>query len=188
MEPSPQTDLELVTRFQAGDAAAFDELMGRYKHPVLNFVYRLLGDAAEAEDVAQDVFVRAHQHLGTFQFWSAGAKLSTWLFTLARNAVIDRQRWRKRHPAEPLEAVAESDFPAAADASREASDREVGRHIADAVGALPEDQRTAITLAEYHGLSYADIARVMNCSEKSVETRLYRARQTLRQRLAFLLE
>lgn len=188
MQPFEQTDSDLVTRFQAGDVVAFDELMRRYKHPLLNFVYRLLGDEAEAEDVAQDVFVRAHQHLGAYKIRSADAKLSTWLFTLARNAVIDRQRWRKRHPAESIETVAETFLPAAPDTARAASDREIGQHIATAVAALPEDQRTALTLAEYQGLAYAEIAQVMNCSEKSVEARLYRAKQTLRKRLAFLLE
>jgi RNA polymerase sigma-70 factor (ECF subfamily) len=188
MEPSQQTDFDLVTRFQAGEAAAFDELMRRYKHPLLNFVYRLLGDAVEAEDVAQDVFVRAHQHLGAYKIRSAEAKLSTWLFTLARNAVIDRQRWRQRHPVESIETVSDPALPTAPDAARQASDREIGQHIATAVAALPEDQRTALTLAEYQGLAYAEIAQVMNCSEKSVEARLYRAKQTLRKRLAFLLE
>ncbi len=188
MELSQQTDLELVARIQGGDEAAFDEFMRRYKHPLLNFVYRMLGDAAEGEDVAQDVFVRAYQHLGAFKVRSADAKVSTWLFTLARNAVIDRQRWRKRHPAESIETVADPVLATAADTADEASTREIGQHIAAAVAELPEDQRTALTLAEYQGLAYAEIAQVMKCSAKSVEARLYRAKQTLRKRLAFLLE
>jgi RNA polymerase sigma-70 factor (ECF subfamily) len=188
MQPSQQSDIELVVRIQGGDAAAFDEFMQRYKHPVLNFVHRMLGDAVEAEDVAQEVFVHAYQRLGAFEIRSTEAKVSTWLFTLARNAVIDRLRWRQRHPAGSLESAPESSLSTTTDAASEASAHEIGRHIADAVAALPEDQRTALVLAEYQGLAYAEIAQVMKCSEKSIESRLYRAKQTLRKRLGFLLE
>lgn len=188
MQPSQQTDIELVVRIQGGDAAAFDEFMQRYKHPVLNFVYRMLGDASDAEDVAQEVFVRAYQRLGAFEIRSAETKVSTWLFALARNAAIDRLRWSKRHPTDSLESAPEISLSTTTDAAGEASAHEIGQHIADAMAALPEDQRTALVLAEYQGLAYAEIAQVMKCSEKSIESRLYRAKQTLRKRLEFLLD
>ncbi|MCX7885716.1 MAG: sigma-70 family RNA polymerase sigma factor [Verrucomicrobiae bacterium] len=158
----------------------FEELLVRCRRPVLNFVYRLLGDAAEAEDVAQEVFVRAYQ---CWADYDPRRKLSTWLFALARNAAIDRLRHRQRHPAEPLDSVPEPSV-----VSREVETREIGEQIAAAIQSLPEDQRTAIVLFEYHGLSVAEIAEVMHCSQKSVESRLYRARQTLRRRLAAFLE
>jgi RNA polymerase sigma-70 factor, ECF subfamily len=182
------TDLELVERLQRGEDAVFDELMARYKHPVVNFCYRLLGDAGDADDVAQEVFVRVYQHIGGYRPRGKlsptrrGCRVpqfSTWLFALARNACIDRLRYRKRHPTEPLEGVPEPVTTAQYD--------DVGEHIAAAIAELPEEQRTAIVLAEYHGLSYAEIAAVMKCSEKSVESRLYRAKQTLRQRLIALM-
>lgn len=184
MQPNEQSDLDLVAAVQAGREAAFDELMARYKRPVLNFAYRMLGNAADADDIAQEVFVRAYQHLDSYR---PGTKFSTWLFALARNACIDRLRYRKRHPTEPLDdaVVAAS---RARGPSAEAANRETGAHIATAVSALPEDQRTAIVLAEYHGLSCAEIAASMRCSEKSVESRLYRAKETLRKRLQFLLK
>lgn len=188
MQPSQQSDIELVVRIQGGDAAAFDELMQRYKRPVVNFVYRMLGNAADAEDVAQEVFVRAYQRLGAFKVQSAKAKISTWLFTLAHNAAIDRLRWRKRHPADSVESAPEASLSTTTDAAGEASAHEIGQHIADAVAALPEDQRTALVLAECQGLAYAEIAQVMKCSEKSIESRLYRAKQTLREKLEFLLD
>ena len=187
MQLSQQSDIELVVRIQDGDAAAFEEFMLRYKRPVLNFVYRMLGNATDAEDVAQEVFVRAYQRLGAFEIRSTEAKVSTWLFTLARNAVIDRLRWRNRHPVDSLESAPESSLSTTTDAADEASAHEIGRHIADAVAVLPEDQRTALVLAEYQGLAYAEIAQVMNCSVKSIESRLYRAKQTLRKRLEFLM-
>ncbi len=174
------SDPQLIERLQRGDETAFDELLSRYKHPIVNFCYRLLGDAGEADDAAQDVFVRVYQHIGEYR--PGTGKFSTWLFTLARNACLDRLRYRKRHPTEPLDAA-----PEPATVSREAETREIGEQIAAAVALLPEDQRTALVLAEYHDLSYAEIAAIMKCSTKSVESRLYRAKQSLRKRLAFLL-
>jgi RNA polymerase sigma-70 factor, ECF subfamily len=176
MQLNELTDSELVERLQRGEEPAFDALMLRYKRPVVNFAYRMLGDAGDADDVAQEVFVRVYHRIGDYR---PRAKFSTWLFALARNACIDRLRYRKRHPTEPLETAPE---PAAT-----AQYDDIGERIAAAIAELPEEQRTAIVLAEYHELSYAEIAGVMKCSEKSVESRLYRAKQTLRQRLAHLL-
>ena len=157
--------------------------MRRYKHPVLNFIFRMLGNAHDADDVAQDVFVRVYQNLDTYR---AGMKFSTWLFALARNAAIDRLRWRSRHQAGPIESVPE--IVASSGTAEDVNAREIGDQIAAAVAKLPEDQRTAIVLSEYHGMSYAEIAGVMRCSEKSVESRLYRARQTLRAALQHVLD
>lgn len=172
------SDTPLVERCRAGDDRAFDALMARYQKPVLNFVYRLLGDAAEAEDVAQDVFVRAYRHLAEFD---PRRSFSTWLFALAHNAAVDRLRYQRRRPTAPLEdAVAAS--PGRSPFA-EAANRELAAQIAAAIQSLPTDQRTAIVLAAYHGLPTAEIAAIMNCSVKSVEARLYRAKQTLRKKL-----
>lgn len=170
-------DSSVVERLQAGEDAAFDELMQRYRLPVVNFCYRMLGDAGDADDVAQDVFVRVYRNIGSYR---PRTRFSTWLFALVRNACIDRLRYRQRHPTEPLETAPE---PATAPHYDD-----VGEHIAAAIAELPEDQRTAVVLAEYHDLSYAEIAGVMKCSEKAVESRLYRAKQTLRERLKHLLD
>lgn len=183
MELHEQSDSAIVESIRAGDDAAFDELMRRYKRPVVNFVYRMLSDSAEADDVAQEVFVRVYQHIDDYK---PRTKFSTWLFALAHNAAIDRLRWRKRHPTEALEELAP--IADGSTVTAEVNAREIGEYIAVAVAALPEDQRTAIALSEYHGMSYAEIAGIMRCSEKSVESRLYRAKQTLRERLKFLLD
>lgn len=156
----------------------FDEVLRRYQRPVLNFAYRLLGDASEAEDVAQDVFVRIHQHWDNYD---PRQKFSTWLFAIARNACWDRLRARRRRGEVALEAA-----PEPATINRAPELNETARLIAAAVAALPVDQRTALVLAEYHDLGYAEIAAIMHCSAKSVESRLYRAKQTLRERLAIL--
>ena len=157
--------------------------MRRYKHPVVNFIFRMLNNAADADDVAQDVFVRVYQNLDTYR---TEMKFSTWLFALARNAAIDRIRWRSRHQAESIESVPE--IVAASGTAEDVRAREIGAQIAAAVAKLPEDQKTAIILSEYQGMSGAEVAAVMRCSEKSVESRLYRARQTLRTALHHLLE
>jgi RNA polymerase sigma factor (sigma-70 family) len=178
MELHEQPDSAIVESLQAGNEPAFDELMRRYERPVVNFCYRLLGDAGDAEDVAQEVFVRVYQKIGDYR---PRAKFSTWLFALAHNAAIDRLRYRKRHPTEPLDAAPEPvTVPVGVD--------EISGHVAAAIAKLPEDQRTAVVLSEYHGMSYTEIAGIMRCSEKSVESRLYRAKQALRDRLKFLLD
>lgn len=180
----------MVERCLRGDEQAFVELMGRYKRPILNFAYRFLGNADAADDVAQEVFIKAYRGLPRYAS-GRGAQLSTWLFQIARNAAIDALRRRQRNPAHPgagdqagvLEATAgRSSVPA------EVSSRELAGQIEAAVTSLPEEQRTAIVLAEYEGLSAAGIAAVMGTTRRSVEGHLYRARQTLRQTLRAALE
>ena len=180
MEHPEITDSDLAQRLQSGDESAFDVLLERHKRPVLNFVYRLFGDEAEAEDVAQEVFIRVYQKIKSYR---PAEKFTTWLFAIARNFCLDRLRHRQRHPTAPLESAPE---PSAV--SRDVQMREIGSTIAAAIQQLPEDQRTAIVLAEYHGQSHAEIAGIMGCSEKAVESRLYRAKIALRQQLAHLLD
>lgn len=180
------TDVALAAQVQAGDDCAFEELMRRHKRPVLNFIYRLIGDATEAEDLALDVFVRAYRALTAGRYRLGGAEFSTWLFQIARNAALDHLRRQRRHPTEVLPEGDESAAPGKT-ASQEIAARETGAQIAAAIAELPEDQRTAIVLAEYEDRSQHEIASIMKTSEKSVEARLYRARQYLRRRLAKLL-
>jgi RNA polymerase sigma-70 factor (ECF subfamily) len=142
----------------------------------------MVGDPDTAQDLVQDVFVRAWQGLERFR-WQSNTAFSTWLFQIARNAALDSLRHRKRHPTTPLSAAFNDahSIPAKdATASDAAASHETGAQIAAAIAALPEDQRTAIILAEYHGLSCPDIAAVM-------KWRLYRARLYLRERLSHLL-
>ena len=183
MQLNEQSDSEIVRQIQSGEATAFDELMRRYKRPVMNFVFRMLGNAEDAEDIAQDVFVHAYQKLDTYR---TETKFSTWLFAMARNAAIDRMRWHARHPTESIASTPEIAMPSGT--AQEVGAREIGGQIAAAVARLPEDQRTALVLCEYQGMSYAEIAGVMRCSQKSVESRLYRAKQTLREALRHLLD
>lgn len=189
-ETDRPTDLAFIRRLQGQEEAAYRELVERWKLPVLNFVYRLTGDAAAADDLAQEVFVRISRKIGEYQVRESGDAFTAWLFQIARNAALDHLRHRRRHPANPADPQTD-EFTAVPGNTpapdRAVEQRETGEEIALAVFALPEDQRTALILAEYHEFPVARIAAVMNASEKAVESRLYRARQTLRQRLAHLL-
>jgi RNA polymerase sigma-70 factor (ECF subfamily) len=162
--------------------------MGRYKRPVLSFVYRMTGELDASEDIAQEIFVRVYQHLGTYK---PRGKFTTWLFQLAHNAAVDHLRWRQRHQTESLDDAGKTSWTAAAgahDVVRDVANVEIGEQVAAAVALLPDDQKTVLVLAEYHGLSYADIAATMKCTIKSVEARLYRAKLTLREHLHHLYE
>jgi RNA polymerase sigma-70 factor (ECF subfamily) len=184
MSDRHELDRECVGRAQAGDEAAFTELMRHYKGPVLNFVYRLTGDASGAEDIAQETFVRAYRNLGRFAFRKPGDLFSAWLFQVARNAAIDAMRHRQRRPAQSLEVTPEGQIITdPSDPSDQADLAERSALIAAAIAELPEDQRTALVLSVYEDLSNAEIAAVMQATGKSVEARLYRARQYLRVRL-----
>lgn len=181
---------EFIRRLQDGDEDAYRELLERWRRPVLNFVFRLTGDAGAADEIAQQVFVRISQKIGEFEPAGAAA-FAAWIFQITRNAALDALRHRARHPADALEeqpAAGGLIADSAPSPARAAELRDTGAEIAAAVLALPEDQRTALILAEYHDFAVAEIATVMGTNAKSVEARLYRARQTLRQKLAHLLE
>jgi RNA polymerase sigma-70 factor (ECF subfamily) len=190
MQSGPESDRALAERLIKGDDISFNQLLERYKRPVLNFIYRLLGDATEAEDAAQNVFVSVYRNVGRFRFRSRQESCAPWIFQIARNEVIDRIRRRTRHPEEPLDesGVMDAATASGATADKEAEANEISALIASAVADLPEDQRAAFILAEYNDLSYAEIAETMECSIKSVESRLYRAKHFLRARLRGLIE
>lgn len=178
-----------MIRLQAGDDAALAPLMQRWEAPVKRFVFRLIGNAAEADDLAQEVFVRVYQKRASYR---RGAKFSTWCFAIAANQAKNRLRWWKRRPALSLEAWTDAGGEAADPAGVPAADEAVRREriaaVQAAVAALPFDLRTALVLFEYEGQSMAEIAEALGCTPKAVENRLYRARQQLRQALSLAPE
>ena len=176
------SDEEWMRRLQAGEDAALAPLMERWEVPVKRFVYRLVGNQAEAEDVAQDVFVRVYTKRLTYR---AGAKFSTWCFAIAANLARNRLRWWRRRPVLSLDAWANAGGEAAdesragATGAQAAERREQIAVVRSAVAALPFDLRTALVLFEYEEQSVAEIASALGCTAKAVENRLYRARQRL---------
>ena len=183
-------DAALMLRVKRGDRAAFEELVAHYQQPVLNFVYRTLPDSTEAEDLAQGTFVQVWKSADRYE---PNAKFSTWLFTIARNLCLNELRRRYRHPADSLDAPAhaDSDEPRghSVEDKREttAPDTllrgELEAKVAEAVAALPENQRTALLLWQQDDLGYEDIAKVLGCSLSAVKSLIHRARETLKTRL-----
>jgi RNA polymerase sigma-70 factor (ECF subfamily) len=189
MSASPDPDAALMLRVKRGDSAAFAELVDKYKQPVMNLVCRLLRDPAEAEDLAQNVFIQVHKSAHRYQ---PSARFTTWLFTIARNLCLNEIRRRSRHPADSLDASHpdSEDLPARQfEDSKTASPpdallrRELEHKIDEALASLPEPQRTAITLCRQEDLSYEDIAGVLGCSLSATKSLIHRARETLKERL-----
>lgn len=181
-------DKALMLRLQAGEDTALNELMTRWQTPLVSFVYRYIGNQADALDLAQETFVRVFESRHRYR---AQAKFSTWLFTIASNLSRNYIRWQQRHPTVALDMTtneggslvdslpSENESPSA---TAERTDLAVA--LREQVHALPHDLKTAVLLFEYEDLSYEDIASVLRCSKKAVETRLYRARAILRESLS----
>ena len=186
-ERDPDTDL--MQRVKRGDEAAFQELVEKYKQPVLNLVYRILRDPTEAEDVAQNVFVQVFKSADRYR---VEAKFSTWLFTIARNLSLNELRRRSRHPAESLEGANEPADEAPArqfedKASVSAPDQllreELSFKVEEALASLPENQRTAILLFKEQEMSYEEISKLLDCSLSATKSLIHRGRETLKQKL-----
>lgn len=190
IDPDESSDEACMIALQQGDDASLAPLMRRWELPVKAFVARLGVPFADVEDVAQESFVRLYENRARYR---AGAAFKPWMLTIAGNLARNRLRWRARHPADSWDelvagtgrepgAVSGQAPESAADAAALAAD------VRKAVAALPEPLREAVVCVELEDMSYADAARVMDCSAKAVETRLYRARQLLRTSCRALLE
>ena len=178
----------LIERSQGGDLAAFDQLVLRHQQEVFAVAIRMLGNREEAQDVAQDVFVRAFRAIGSFR---REAKLSTWLVSITMNLCRNRRRWwarRKRVIAASLDEPVETEEGASgreiADPSptpaETAEQRERQRQVAATLQILSEAERTVIVLRDLQGYSYEEIAQVLRCRVGTVKSRLSRARVQLR--------
>jgi RNA polymerase sigma-70 factor (ECF subfamily) len=182
-------DAALMLRVKRGDLKAFEELADKYKQPIVNLMYRMLRDPDEAEDLAQNVFLRVYQSARRYQ---ASAKFSTWIFTIARRLCLNEIRRRGRHPAESLDSsqADHDDQP-----PRQFEDvktfsppeaflhGELAQKIEDALAQLPDKQRLAIVLCRQEELSYEEIARVLRCSVPATKSLIHRGRESLKQKL-----
>lgn len=178
-EADPDTDA--VTNMAAGDARAFRDLMDRHLPGVLSIAGRMLGSPAEAEDVAQDVFLRAWRSAAKWRGKADGgtAEYRTWLYRVAANASTDRLR--KRRPV-GLDDIAEPADPAPG-AEQVLNDASVARSVRTAIQTLPDRQRAALILSHYQGLGNPEIGAILEISVEAVESLLSRARRALRERL-----
>lgn len=183
---SERTDEELMEALQAGDDLALTRLMERWEVPTKRFLLRLVGNLAEAEDIAQDVFVRIYQKRASYR---KGARFTAWLFTIAANQARNRLRWWKRRPLialhEWIGKGGDSEDASASASTIEQTESAASRiaTVRRAIMELPLDERTALVLFEYEDKSMAEIASIMGGTPKAVENRLYRARKALAQTL-----
>ena len=182
----PSTDEELVARSIGGDAESFNQLILRWERPIYALAYRTIGREEEARDICQETFLRAYRALPRFR---GQAKFSSWLYRIALNLCRDWIRKERRAPAvQPPEDVDLFDLAAAREPSESIEDlvarRDMSRLVAVAMEKLPEEQRTAIVLKEYHGLTFQEIADVVGCPLSTVKTRLYQGLAVLRRELA----
>ena len=187
-QPADARDRADMERLAAGQDAALNDLMERHATPVFHFLCRMVGNEDDANDLAQETFVRVFRARGSFR---TSENFSAWLFTIAANLARNHFRWRSRHSNVSLETeTGESDqtlgstLPANNPApNKQALATERAAAVRSAVGKLPEDLREAVVLCEWEELSMADAARILETTPKAVESRLYRARQILREKL-----
>jgi RNA polymerase sigma-70 factor (ECF subfamily) len=186
-QPYSISDDELIKKYTTGDVKAFEELVERYKKPIVNFIYRMIGDFQEAEDIAQEVFIKLYWSAHTYEGRSS---FVTWLFKIASNLCCDNLRAKSHWECISLESVKgqlleDSIFPSP---QTSAENSELARYIEVAIGKLSVQQRQAIVLREYYNLSYTEIAEIEECSVTTIKSRIYKAKQQLKRRLNFLLE
>jgi RNA polymerase sigma-70 factor (ECF subfamily) len=189
MSVQPEPDAALMLRVKQGDHAALTELVDKYKQPVMNLVYRMLRDATEAEDVAQNVFLQVYRSAHRYE---VSAKFSTWLFTIARNLSLNEIRRRSRHPADSMDVPhpEQEDQPLHQFEDKKTfspPDKllqgELEQKIEQAIADLPESQRTALLLCRQDELSYEEMAKVLGCSLSATKSLIHRGRETLKQKL-----
>src|ERR1041384_7422605 len=174
------SDQELMRIVQAGDFSPASEIYDRYSARIYNFTYRFLRNSEAAEDATQEVFVKMLKHANQF---NGEAKLSTWLFSIAANWCRDYLRKGDNKPKDSDDVLVM--LPAAATDSphHRLEQRENQLRIQKALEMLTPDQREAILLSRYQGLSYAEIAQISGCSQGAVKTRVFRAMETLKKAL-----
>lgn len=171
-----QSDDALVDRARRGDARAFDALAARHYEPIRRFAWRRCGNAADAEDIAQETLIRLAKNIDRFEGRSA---FSTWVFGIALNAARDRGRAEARRTALTREALALASLDEQA-----APEDDMTDELWAAVDALPEPQRDAVLLVHVEGLSHRDAAQALGCAEATVSWRLFSARRRLKTALS----
>ncbi len=178
-----ETDQQLVARVQKGDSRAFDMLVLKYQHKIFGLISRYVHDSDEVKDVAQEAFIKAYRALPNFRGDSA---FYTWLYRIAintaKNYLVSRAR---RPPGSDVDAT-EAEYYEGGGALRDIESpenalfgAELKAVVDQAIADLPDDLRTAVTLREFDGLSYEDIAEVMDCPVGTVRSRIFRAREAI---------
>jgi RNA polymerase sigma-70 factor (ECF subfamily) len=184
-----QTDADVMLRVKAGDDSAFDYLVQKYRRPMVNFMYRMARNAAGAEDLAQEVFLRVYRSRESYE---ASAKFTTWLYRIATNLAVNHARDTRHERPENQVSLDEPDEESGrtldlADVTPSVEENLVQRErlvaIRQRVQALPERQRIAVLMHKYQQMDYRQIADVLKLSESATKSLLFRAYETLREQL-----
>lgn len=175
-------DIQLIESFKAGEEPAFDAIVERYQNLVYNVLYSFAVSRGDLEDIAQEVFIKVYQNIGSFSFRSS---FRTWLYRVAMNTAIDFVRKRKARPVIAIEELGEDitallKRPDSSAADRASDDRKL-QLIRTLIDKLPDKYRNVVILRDIEGLSYQEIANVLKCSVGTVESRLFRARERLKE-------
>ena len=189
---SEQLDEDLVLRVQQGDKSAYDLLVIKYQHKIVQLVNRYVKDPSEAQDVAQEAFIKAYRALSSFRGESA---FYTWLYRIAintaKNYLMSRSRRSVDMQIDIQDAEVYENLPqlqGQETPERELLSREIVETIKTAIAKLPEEMRVAIMLREFEGMSYEEIAQAMDCPVGTVRSRIFRAREAIDNKLTPLLD
>jgi RNA polymerase sigma-70 factor (ECF subfamily) len=183
------TDADVMLRVKAGDQSAFDYLVQKYRRPMVNFMYRMAHNAAAAEDLAQEVFLRVYRSRSSYE---ASAKFTTWLYRIATNLAANHARDTRHERPENMVSLDEPDEDTGttmdvADSKLSVEENMVRRErlaaIRKTVQNLPERQRIAVIMHKYQQMDYKQIAEVLKLSESATKSLLFRAYETLREQL-----
>jgi RNA polymerase sigma-70 factor, ECF subfamily len=186
------TDQQLVARVQKGDKRAFDLLVLKYQYKVHSIVARFIRDSDEVRDVVQEAFIKAYRALPRFR---GDSQFYTWLYRIAVNTAKNYLVARSRRPPSSDVDLDDAEFYSGSEQLKDTGSPEnqlfrdeLEEVIKQAIIELPEDLRTAVTLREYEGLSYEDIAAVMNCPVGTIRSRIFRGRESIDVRVLELIE
>ncbi|MGH7817301.1 MAG: RNA polymerase sigma factor [Candidatus Binatia bacterium] len=181
------SDRELVKKCQAGEMSAFEDLVSRYHQKVYMVILGMLRNRDDAQEVAQETFLRAYRKINSFQ---GGSSFYTWIYRIAVNISIDTQRRYKRNPLdfrESMDGVMEAQNEVAKDPFADVHDRELREKLTKAINDLTPEHKAVIVLRTIEGLSYKDIGEILGCSEGTVMSRLHYARKKLQVKLSAFL-
>jgi len=173
-------DEELVLQSQNGDPAAFEALIRNHQHMVHSLTYRMTGSLADAEDLAQETFIRAYEQIGSFR---GASKFSTWLYRIAVNTCLNWRQSEARRFQLQTDCAGEI-LKNHVNGGISPADNPLNEQVQSALLKLPAKQRAAIVLTIYDGLNHAEAARVLHCSETTVSWRVFAAKRKLKRRLA----
>jgi len=191
-----RSDVQLMLDVKAGDAQSFELLLHRYRTPLVNFLFRMVRDRAQAEDLAQEVFLRVYR---ARKDYVPSAKFTTWLFRIATNLALNSMRDRRYRQMEvSIDEPVSVDAEDGSEKPLDLADRRPGveQHLVEearramirrAIEKLPEKQRAAVLLHKYQGLDYREIGKILDCSESALKSLLFRAYEALRVELAPLV-